>query len=80
MEPVSVIKQGYSVRSEGGGRFTDLDRVGRRELAPLPKAWGDFPKEAGLFRVVALVVSCGQFSLNGCGAFLLFAGSGHSCR
>lgn len=66
-------KQGYSVRSESGGRFMDLGRVGTRELALLPKASGDFPKEAGLFRIVAVVVICGQFSQNSCCAFSLFS-------
>lgn len=51
----------------------DLDRVGTRELALLPKAWGDFPKKAGLFRILTFVVICGQFSLNGCCVFSLFS-------
>lgn len=50
-----------------------LDRVGTRELALLPKVWEDFLKEAGLFRVVVIIVICGKFSLSCCCAFSLFS-------
>lgn len=49
-----------------------LDKMGTRELALLPKVWEDFLKEAGLLRVVIIVV-CGKFSLDCCCAFSLFS-------
>lgn len=47
-----VIKQDYSLVGKDGEGFMDLERVETRELAPLPKVWEDFPKEAGFFKVI----------------------------
>ena len=48
------------MRGKDGAGFMELDRVKMSELAPLPQVWEDFLKEAGLFKVVAVVVTCGK--------------------
>lgn len=46
------------MRVKDGGGFMGLDKMKASKLVPLPQVWEDFLKEAGLFRVVAIVVTC----------------------
>lgn len=55
-----------------------LDKMGMRELALLPKVWEDFVKEAGLLRVVIIVIWEILPQLLLCFLPLLLNGSGHS--
>lgn len=46
------------MRVKDGGGFMDFEKMKASKLVPLPQVWEDTLKEAGLFRVVAIVVTC----------------------
>lgn len=52
------------MRVKDGGGFMDLDKMKASKLAPLPQVWEDFLQEAGLFRVVAILVTCGNLFIS----------------
>ena len=52
------------MRGKDGGGFMDLDKMKASKLSLLPQVWEDFLKEAGLFRVVAILVTCGKLFIS----------------
>lgn len=52
------------MRVKDGGGFMDLDKMKASKLSLLPQVWEDFLKEAGLFRVVAILVTCGKLFIS----------------